>query len=171
MARSMAPEAARLCGKEMEAFGIDPAEVLGGGSLASSDIPDYPEGGGWSESFNELFAQVAGAFGIAPVRRRGYPLVERSNCPIVAVRAAVAARGLRLLGRRRAAVAGTGTGELRLEVRDYNSLTNDLQLRGLPGLVIWRAVHYAGGISYPDGGGLDGRSGLAGRRCGWRRRS
>ena len=58
------------------------------------------------------------------MRRRGYPLVERSNCPIVAVRAAVAARGLRLLGRR-AAVAGTGTGELRLEVRD---ITGDLRV-------------------------------------------
>src|SRR5260370_1278423 len=32
---------------------------------------------------------------------------------------------------------------------------NDLQLRGLLGLVIWRLVSYAGGMRYPDGGGLD----------------
>src|SRR6267143_1514146 len=32
---------------------------------------------------------------------------------------------------------------------------NDHQWRGLPGLVIWRLVSYAGGMRYPDGGGLD----------------
>ena len=32
---------------------------------------------------------------------------------------------------------------------------NDLQLRGLLGLVTRPAVRYAGGMRYPDGGGLD----------------
>ena len=36
-----------------------------------------------------------------------------------------------------------------------NTLHNDLQWRGLPGLAIRRLVSYAGGMRYPDGGGLD----------------
>ena len=34
-------------------------------------------------------------------------------------------------------------------------MPNDLQWRGLPGVVIRRLVGYAGGMRYPDGGGLD----------------
>ena len=34
-------------------------------------------------------------------------------------------------------------------------VSNDLQWRGLPGLVIWWLVSYAGGMRYSDGGGLD----------------
>src|ERR1700722_14885492 len=33
--------------------------------------------------------------------------------------------------------------------------SNDLQWRGLPGLVVRRVVSYARGMRYPDGGGLD----------------
>ena len=35
------------------------------------------------------------------------------------------------------------------------SSSNDHQWRGLLGLAIWRLVSYAGGMRYPDGGGLD----------------
>jgi len=65
----------------MEALGIDPAEVSGWWLTGQQWHPGLPRGRRLVWVVQWAVRAGRRAFGIAPARRRGYPLVERSNCP------------------------------------------------------------------------------------------